>query len=352
MKLRPAIAVAVLQVGVLAFMAGQREWISRFGEQITLRTAPIDPDDPMRGAYVRLDYEISRVPSALCRGAVLEWTKIADYRLEQQLRDRIVYAALEVDQHGIANLAALSDERPATGPFIRGRFLWADANGVHVRYGIEALFMHKEAALRTERIALDEKIGAPMNVHVALGSSGIAVLKDYEWEPLGVTLEFDPLPPRQTEEGQAGASDQPRLTGLTVTLHNYGDVPLAVVDLRNGRSFRLLQNNRWQPGGYEWPAHPERDIPVPRPDEVILLQPGEIHSSHIDLTDRRWWVTDTANPGSPPIPMQEIENGWRASFRIEYAPPPAERLQGLENADLVRHTALRSRAFNANRGID
>ena len=97
MKTRLALAVAALQVIVLAFMIGQREWIARTGTPITLRTAPLDPNDPMRGAYVRFNYEISTVPVALCRGEVVKWTKITGYPEQRGLRDRVVFAALKVN---------------------------------------------------------------------------------------------------------------------------------------------------------------------------------------------------------------------------------------------------------------
>ena len=37
------IIVVLAQLAVLISMAGQREWISRHGRHILLRTAPIDP---------------------------------------------------------------------------------------------------------------------------------------------------------------------------------------------------------------------------------------------------------------------------------------------------------------------
>src|SRR5690348_12571096 len=126
MKVKLALLVAALQVLVLAFMAGQREWILRTGTPLVLRTAPIDPNDPMRGAYVRLDYEISTVPPALCRGEVAKWTKLADYRESQQLRDRVVFAAMAVNSYGLADLTSLSDRPPDTGPYLRGRVMTAD----------------------------------------------------------------------------------------------------------------------------------------------------------------------------------------------------------------------------------
>jgi uncharacterized membrane-anchored protein len=351
MKVRLAIAAAVLQIAVLAFMAGQREWISRFGDQFTLRTAPIDPNDPMRGAYVRLNYEINWVPAPLCKEGPAEWVKSSDYREQQRLRDRVVYASLRVDEHGIANLVSLSDRRPDEGPFLRGRVEWASHGHLQVRFGIEAMFMHKEAAITVERAAFTEKQGAPMNVRIAASGSGIGVLKSFEWEPLGITVDFDPPPPRDAEQERRGV--QPALTGLTVSLHNYSDADVAVVDLPGRHSFRLLPNDRFQVSHYAW-AWKDRvvKLPAPRPDAIVVLKPGAVHKVHIDLTEERWWIVDTNKPDGVPFPMQQVQDGWSASFRIEYAPPAAEMLAGLPHAELVRHAPLRSRAFNAARGID
>ena len=53
MRARLPWIVAALQIVLLAFMAGEREWVARTGTPVVLRTAPIDPRDPMRGDYVR-----------------------------------------------------------------------------------------------------------------------------------------------------------------------------------------------------------------------------------------------------------------------------------------------------------
>ena len=50
------LAVAA-QLLVLAWMAGEREWIFRTGQVVYLRTAPVDPRDLFRGDFVRLHYE-------------------------------------------------------------------------------------------------------------------------------------------------------------------------------------------------------------------------------------------------------------------------------------------------------
>ncbi|NLS16110.1 GDYXXLXY domain-containing protein [Rhizobium sp. P40RR-XXII] len=57
-----AIIVAVLQTAVLGYMVGERAWGLRSGTEVLLKTAPVDPRDLLRGDYVILNYDISRVP--------------------------------------------------------------------------------------------------------------------------------------------------------------------------------------------------------------------------------------------------------------------------------------------------
>lgn len=351
MKARLALAVAALQVLVLAFMAGQREWILRAGAPLVLRTAPVDPNDPMRGAYVRLHYEVSFVPAALCQDEVQKWIKSGDYYANRGVRDRVVYVAVKVNPYGIAELVSLGETPPASGPFLRGRVESVSPAGVQVRYGIEAHFMSKAAAQRTEKQGF-ERAGAPMNVTVAVGSSGTAVLKDTAWEPLGLTFAIDRPPERPREPGQTW--QQPRLTGMTVTLHNYGDKDIAIVNLPNGRSFNLVPNHRFQHVHYRWSGRDTIRVAGPTGADIVVLKPGAKHEVHLDLTQPEWWITDTDKAGSPPIPLQQIpqQDAWSASFRLEYAPPTADAVRGLPNADLIRHAPLRSRAFNANQGVD
>ena len=43
------VAAVAAQLLVLGWMAFEREWVVRTGRVVYLRTAPVDPQDPMRG---------------------------------------------------------------------------------------------------------------------------------------------------------------------------------------------------------------------------------------------------------------------------------------------------------------
>lgn len=350
-----AVFVALAQVGVLAFMAGQREWVSRTGRIITLRTAPIDPNDPMRGEYVKLNYEISQVPRALCRDGVTAW--LDGKRNATPYRDRRVYASVKVDANGVAELAGLSDREPPEGPFLRGRvemMAWGQpGSDIRVRYGIEALFVEEGAAKKLEDLRRGEKAGVPMDVDVSVGSGGLAVIKGYHWEPLGLVLTTErPPPSRRTVAAgprTIPAGPRPGILGATLVLKNHSDRPVAVLT----SSFRLANNRLRGTSHYRWVGEEGPPTGVSPPD-VRLLQPGEDYRVHLDFSKPEWFVADTNKSGDEgrPVALGTMANAWDASFRIEYAPPPAAECTNLPNADLIWHGRLPSRAFSPAGGVD
>lgn len=338
-----AIAVVILQVGVLAYMAGEREWVLRTGRVVHLRTAPVDPNDPMRGDYLRLGYEISSVPRRLCRDAVLEWLdKPQPYR---QRRDERVYATLRIGPDGIAELVTLSDRRPAAGLYLSGRVVWPDTRSIRVRYGIEALFTEQGKAKAIEAQRRQEMNGVPLDVEVAVSPGGLAVLKGYQWESLGITLTVDRRPPAQP------GSRQPGITGATVELKNHGAQPVAIVALPGDSSFQLVPNEQWGENHFRWVGAGIMP-PKPQAGDVIVLSPGASRRTHLDFAAPQWSVVDTKAPAARPTPvaLPELSGAWGTFFRIEYAPPPAEECAGLPNAALIRQSRLVTRTFSPAEG--
>ncbi len=351
MKLRFALLVVIAQIVLVAFMAAQREWIARTGTPLMLRTAPIDPHDPMRGEFVRFRYEINVVPAHFFRGSLEAWKSERDYRASRRLKDHVVYAALENDAHGFAQLVALSDSPPERGPFLRGRVAFATAGttgieSVQVRYGIEALFMQQGAAKQVETLALGERRGVPIDCTITVGASGIGVLRSFAWEPLGITVTPDSLPAQsQTQtRNQRPTPQLAGISGVTVELKNFSNHDLAVVDLPDGKSFRLRADAGSEAGSYRWVSDNLRPSSSQDRIRIVVLRPGETHRVHLDLTDPHWWV-EGGPTNQAATPLADVRERWRARFRIEYAPPPSDALRGLPHADLVRHVPLVSRVF-------
>lgn len=64
-------------------------------------------------------------------------------------------------------LIALSDRRPAAGPFLRGRVSFVSSIRLRVRYGIEACFSEKREALKWENERRGSRRGVPLEVEIA-----------------------------------------------------------------------------------------------------------------------------------------------------------------------------------------
>lgn len=179
-RVRWAWIVVVAQVAVLLAMAGEREWIRRAGHRVHLQTMPIDPMDPMRGAYVRLNYEISRVPRDRCDPTVQSWMDLS-HSDRRAYRDRVVQAVLREDDTGVASLVVLTLDPPPDTLTLRGRIVSVDQDQVWVRYGVEALFLQQEAALALEREGQQVQRTRAAQTQIAIGRGGRAVLLGHRW---------------------------------------------------------------------------------------------------------------------------------------------------------------------------
>lgn len=123
------------QMVVLATEYLSSVWPLWFGSPAILKTAPVDPRSLFRGNYVRLNYDISTIDKELTS----ERFKI----------NEVGYVTLK-EQEDVFVATGLHHEKPQTGVFIRGRVKGVDS-GYRMKYGIEAYFMPKEKALKTER---------------------------------------------------------------------------------------------------------------------------------------------------------------------------------------------------------
>jgi uncharacterized membrane-anchored protein len=334
------IAAALAQVLVLAYMAGEREWVLRTGRTIFLRTAPLDPRDVMRGDYVRLNYEISRLPRALCLGRLADTNPLA----KPLPRDTRLYAALRVKADHPAELVSLSEQPPTQGPYLRGRFDALQGGTLSVRYGLEAYFMQQGKALPLEQGRNRAGVQVPLEMAVAVSSGGLGVLKGHRWSALGIGLDLETI----EETSQPGNRRWRRPVAATVRLLNASSNELAVVDLPGGGSLALVPDTQWGDNPWRW-AQAAVAPPAPQPAQVVVLQPGQVHAIRVDLNDARWSVFNeqwAASAKASPKTLARLDQDWAARFRFEYRPSEAETCQDLPNAGLIWHGRLTSRAFS------
>ncbi|HQF38296.1 MAG TPA: GDYXXLXY domain-containing protein [Opitutaceae bacterium] len=339
------LGIAVAQLGLLAFMAGQREWVLRTGRQVWLRTAPVDPTDPMRGAYVRLGYEFSTVKKEQCRDGLVAWFAAKG---PERMRDRVVYAVMKPGPHGLAEFVALTDRRPAEGLYLRGR---ADSDwsreSLQVRYGLEALFLQQDHAKALEVEAARQRWteGRTIDAKVAVGTSGISVLAGYRWAPLGVTLETELGPRRQN--APASRAEYP-VVAVNVTFKNHGEQPVALwLPADPAGAFRLVPDPLWGVAECRW-NQPSGPAPVPQASEVRRLAPGEEATVRLDLARPEWLVVIREKETGAERSVAVAELGGVPAgvrFLFEYVPPAESVVRDWSSADRLWLAPLRTPAF-------
>lgn len=297
------------QVLVLGVMAGEREVILNSGERIYLRTAPIDPRDPFRGDFVRLQYEIAQVGSEQLRGG------LADSLGKKG--DRI-YAVLKKGPEDLYRLDYISGEKPETGIFLSGRLrhdqrLGQGNNAIAVKYGIEKLFVEQGRGKDIERRrGTRNGLQVPMEVEVAVGSGGTAVIRSFRWSRLGTSLKMLRFN-RRARNTKFDEISEPLSPKLELSLQNVSDAPLTIVDPGNHCAFRM-QETAAVTRQYR-PAYDGcRDISVSA-DDLIELAPGEAYTVELDLSEPRWYVELDGVTGE----IGQYANN--DSFRIVYQAP-------------------------------
>jgi uncharacterized membrane-anchored protein len=330
------LAAVILQLVVLAYMAGEREYILRNGKVIHLRTAPVDPRDLFRGDYVSLNYEISRISVDALTGA-------ADAR-EIKKGDRL-YAVLQEGANGLYELARIQLQPPENGVYLSGRFRHAHqilqpGYPAWITYGIEAYFIEQGTgrAIETRR-GNRTGVQVPLEMAVAVSKNGTAVLKGYRWSPIGIGLQV-----LRSPEGGRRDPQAPKSATVRVTLANTADKPLAIVALPDDCSYSL-EPVSW--AKQHWlPANSSCNAPAPRDSDVVVLEPGEEKTVDLDFSTDRWLVQADDS-------VHEIGAlDWSEQFRIVYRPPNEADCAHLEQRALIWHGYLPSRVFHGRGQID
>ncbi|WP_245583043.1 GDYXXLXY domain-containing protein [Paenibacillus daejeonensis] len=157
MRRRWLLAILVsLQIAVLAGMAISNAAVGWYGQQITLKTAPVDPRDLFYGDYVVLRYEISSLDASMWTGA------------GQPSSKDMVYVKLRrsADEGEIYEAVAVSPERPDTAEneaVLRGQVRYAGGQEIQIRYGLERYYVPEG----TGRAIEEERVNLQAHVRIA-----------------------------------------------------------------------------------------------------------------------------------------------------------------------------------------
>ena len=171
-----ATAVAVVQIAFLVSMIAGRAAVLRNGQEVMLSVEPVDPRDLLRGDYVMLTYNISRLPVGLLSESVEQDAPDAN--------DRTVFVRLKADEDGIfqpigARYGEKLQSAPGEGEVdIRGQTRARRAPAtqfIFVRYDIERFYVPEGEGKAIERDMRERTF----RMKVAVGSDGAAQIKSF-----------------------------------------------------------------------------------------------------------------------------------------------------------------------------
>ncbi|MEP6836867.1 MAG: GDYXXLXY domain-containing protein [Bradyrhizobium sp.] len=166
-------AAALVQVALLAAMIIDRAQILRDGTEVTLQTGGVDPRDLLRGDYVILGYDISRLPAGPLQNQ------------PTSSRNPIVFVKLAPNREGLYEAISVHTEAVAvTSPevLIRGRVAYGASCGsswnafcdkLQVRYNLESYFVPEGEGKKLEQARNQRKL----TVVAAVLPSGRAAIK-------------------------------------------------------------------------------------------------------------------------------------------------------------------------------
>ncbi|WP_113553796.1 GDYXXLXY domain-containing protein [Rhizobiales bacterium] len=157
-----ALLVAGVQTAALGYMIESRASILRSGRDVLLKTVPVDPRDLLRGDYVILSYDISRLRPELFKGDTPKQSEEAKVyvRLERQLDG--FWAATEAS---FAPLSPAGDSVVLRSlPFTY--YPSSALSSVNVEYGIERFYVPEgegrtlEEARNAEALSVNIRVDA------------------------------------------------------------------------------------------------------------------------------------------------------------------------------------------------
>jgi len=162
-------AIALIQTLVLGWMVWDRVSLLRNGREVTLAVVPVDPRDLLRGDYVILSFNISRIDT------------LQIYVKRGFTRGNKVYVGLEKSDYGTWNAISVDHQRPEIKPdtvFIKGKItsVSKSKNGsqlLQIEYGMEKYFIPEGDGPKLEGLR-SEKV---LSIVAAVSDSGEAGIK-------------------------------------------------------------------------------------------------------------------------------------------------------------------------------
>lgn len=128
------------------------------GTTVLLRLAPVDPYDPFRGRFMRLNFEIETLANPLSDA------------LNKQDAQAPLYARIKLDAAGFGQVTGVQLEEPSSGLYLRVKRGWRDDR---IQVPFNRYYMNEDKAPRIEAearslIAEAQKEGRPNPVYAVV----------------------------------------------------------------------------------------------------------------------------------------------------------------------------------------
>lgn len=129
--------LCLLQLGAAASGIAIHERTLSQGAGVLLAVAPVDPEDPFRGRYVSLSFELERENHPL-RGPLPRYNEPA-------------YVVLKIDPAHVATADYVTATEPKAGLYLKAESFWQEGEGtVHVSLPFKRYYMNEQLAPAAE----------------------------------------------------------------------------------------------------------------------------------------------------------------------------------------------------------
>ncbi len=154
------ILLGVFWLIIIGGFIATKEYTLRTGQEVLLKTIPVDPRDLFRGDYVILRYDISTIDTAEIESGGEEYEK----------GDK-VYLSLETKEK-YASPRFLHTSPPGEGLYIKGTVRDVRGTRLTIEYGIESYFVPEG-----EGIIIEREVDRDVDIKASIDKSGRAVIK-------------------------------------------------------------------------------------------------------------------------------------------------------------------------------
>ncbi|QKC83545.1 GDYXXLXY domain-containing protein [Mesorhizobium sp. NZP2077] len=169
-----ALVLALVQIGFLSWIIAGRAAILRHGKEVLLKIEPVDPRDLLRGDYIILSYDISRIPVKMIANIPAGKLSSDDTSIAVRLKKGVDgYWTPTTAWFGKAPTQAAADEADISGHVAAGWDLREEGASIAPDYGIERFYLPEGEGMAIQN---DMRV-RPFGIKLVLASDGTAQIK-------------------------------------------------------------------------------------------------------------------------------------------------------------------------------